>query len=150
MDYVGIHVNPMHDVMSEAASGSCVRSHSDRSVRLGKSYGSSRSGSQRSARSVSAAHVPHPDPSTPAKMDSENVSTKRSEPEAPKVDLTFDCPENPKNEKQPKKEADPVMPYPMKPMFGSAMVLLRPPLARRICPLLPRFPIFPCSMVRAA
>ena len=66
MDYVGIHVNPQHDLMSEAASGSRVRSHSDRSVRSGKSQGSSGSGSQRSARSVTAANVPHgTDLSTP-------------------------------------------------------------------------------------
>ena len=79
----------MHGVHSETPSGSRVRSHSDRSIRSGKSQGSSRSGSQRSARSVTAAHVVHPEPSTPTKMESENVSTKRSEPEAPKVDPTL-------------------------------------------------------------
>ena len=66
-------------------------------------------------------YPPYPPPDTPPPMDSENVSTKRSEPDAPKIDLTFDSPENPKTEKQPKKEADPVKPFPLDPMIGSAM-----------------------------
>ena len=88
MDYVGIQIDPMHDILSETASGSRVRSHSGRSDRSGKS-----SGSACSTRSMSAAHVPHGStPATPTKMEIESVSTKRSEPDKPKVDLTFDPP----------------------------------------------------------
>ena len=144
----------MQDHLSENPSGSRFRSHSDRSARSVKSQGSSRSGSQRSNRSVSAAHVTHPEPSTPTKMGAENVSTKRAEPAAPTVDLTFDSPDNKKTEKQPKKEGDTVAPYPLNPMIGSAMNASSSSAAGADAPMQdvsrPSTPLFRCFEVRQA
>ena len=53
-------------------------------------------------------------------MEDENVSTKRSEPAADTIDFSFDSPDNKKDDKLPRKQVDPVKPYPPEPTFGSA------------------------------
>ena len=111
------------DYLSETPSGSRQRAASTHSNRSGASRHSSRSGGTKaSSVSKTSAHVPI-DPATPQKMESENVSTKRSEPEAPVIDITFDSPENLKEGKLPKSEADTVkpLPYPLDSGFGSGI-----------------------------
>ena len=110
----------MMDVHAETPSGSRTRSQSNASHRSGKSgSGSNRSGSNRSVRS--AAHIAHPDPSGTTKMEESNDPTKRPEPTAPTIDLSFDSPDNKKPEKQPKAGNEPNAPFPLNPMDGSAM-----------------------------
>ena len=115
-----LHPGDMTDVHSETPSGSRHRSRSHTSDRSGAESRHSSRGSNRSHRSSVSAHVVS-DPSAPTKMEAENVATKRSEPAAPTIDLSFDSPDNKKDDKLPRKQVDPVKPYPPEPTFGSAV-----------------------------
>ena len=103
------HPGDMTDIHSETPSSSRHRSRSHTSDRSGVETRHSSRGSNRSNRSNVSAHVVSA-PSTSAKMEDENVSTKRSEPAADTVDFSFDSPDNKKDDKLPRKQVDPVKP----------------------------------------
>ena len=56
-------------------------------------------------------------------MESENVQSKRSEPETPVIDITFDSPDNKKEGKVLKSQVDLVkpLPFPLEPSYGSGL-----------------------------